>query len=103
MQNAANILTSTLFFTTVLFVTPSFAQSKMSECFGRLHQDQSGLLIGGGKGEGESICVIAKSEQSKVSATCTPEQLCRVRGRVSNCKDAGECAEISGIVSVSKH
>jgi hypothetical protein len=81
---------------------PSHAQGKLDQCRGRLHQDNTGLWIGGGQGEDESICEIGKSERGKVLAVCKPEQPCRISGRATNCKDSGECSEYTSVISVQK-
>jgi len=38
----------------------------------------------------------------KVLAVCTIEHHCWIKGRVSDCKDSGECAEFVGISAVRK-
>jgi hypothetical protein len=45
----------------------------------------------------EGICVINKSEESKVLATCRPGQYCRVNGVIDICKDSGECKEVTQV------
>jgi hypothetical protein len=98
MKLTSKIAISTLFYALLILSRASYAE--VGECQGILRQTGSELTLGGGEGEDESICLIIKSEQNKVLATCRQGHLCRVRGRVSNCKDVGECAEISNIVSV---
>jgi hypothetical protein len=78
------------------------AESWNGECVGKLHRDSSGLLIGGGAGEDEGICLIKDAEATKVLAVCAVEQHCRVRGRIRLCKDVGECEEIGKITSVRR-
>jgi hypothetical protein len=80
----------------------SHAAGRPGTCEGILHRDGEGLRIGGGAGEDEGICLIGKADQGRVLAVCAPEHHCRIRGRVSDCKDSGECAEIGGITSVRK-
>jgi hypothetical protein len=72
------------------------------ECSGVLHEDQNGLHFGGGDQEDEGICVISKSQESKVLAICSAGEFCKVRGNVRDCKDPGECVEISDISSVAR-
>jgi hypothetical protein len=69
---------------------------------GILHKDRDGLRFGGGKGEGEGICVINKSEESKVLAACSPGQFCKVKGVIEDCKDSGKCSELTHIRSVRR-
>jgi hypothetical protein len=102
MRTATSISASTALLAIILASIPSHARAGAGECQGRLHQDRTGLWIGGGRGEDESICLIGKSDRPKVLAVCIPEQPCRVRGHMANCKDSGECSEISRIVSVRK-
>jgi hypothetical protein len=72
------------------------------ECSGILHKDRNGLLFGGGRGEGEGICIINNSQESKVLATCSPGEFCRVRGVMKDCKDSGECGELTQVTSVRR-
>ena len=80
----------------------AYAEPKIDKCAGVLHRDQYGLRFGGGIGEGEGICIINKSEENKVLTVCNLEHYCRVNGLVDDCKDSGECAEITNITSVRK-
>jgi hypothetical protein len=73
-----------------------------SNCAGILHRDQYGIRIGGGSGEGEGICVIDESEENKVLRVCNLEHYCRVTGLVNDCKDSGECSEITNVTSVGR-
>ena len=84
-------------------LTKGAANNPEEECSGILHGDQYGLRLGGGIGEGEGICVIAKSERHNVLTLCSIGHFCRLRGHVSDCKDSGECVEIRDITSMSKH
>jgi hypothetical protein len=102
MKIAKGILASTVVVATVLLPMPSHAQSKIDRCHGRLHRDRTGLWIGGGQGEDESICQIGKSERARVLAVCKPEQPCRISGHAATCKGSGECSEFSRIISVRK-
>jgi hypothetical protein len=72
------------------------------ECVGILHKERDGLRFGGGKGEGEGICVINKSEESKVLAACSPGQFCKVKGVIEDCKDSGKCSELTHVISVRR-
>jgi hypothetical protein len=102
MRIANRLATLTLIVAAALAPMPSDAQRKVDRCQGRLHQDNTGLWIGGGQGEDESICEIGKSERAKVLAVCKPEQPCRISGHAMNCKDSGECSEFTSIISVQK-
>lgn len=78
------------------------SQSESPSCSGILHQSNGELHFGGSVGEDEGICVIAKSEESKVLGICTIGQFCKVSGTVSDCKDSGECGEMTDVTSVAK-
>jgi hypothetical protein len=86
----------------VLGSWPATAQPRGGECEGKLHRDSSGLLIGGGRGEDEGICLIDAADAKKVLAVCTLEHHCRISGHIGNCGDVGECGKISGITSVHR-
>ena len=85
-----------------LIVRPVFAEPIQSQCFGILHHSKGDLIIGGGRGEGEGICIINKAEIEKVLRTCRIGRRCFVKGSVDYCKDSGECVEITKIVAVRK-
>lgn len=68
-----------------------------------LRRDSSGLLLGGGRGEDEGICLIDAADAKKVLAVCTLEHHCWLNGHIGNCGDVGECGKISGITSVHRH
>jgi hypothetical protein len=76
--------------------------SDAGTCFGILHRDQAGLHFGGSQGEDEGICVVGKSDEERVLAVCTIGHYCEIKGATHECKDSGECAEISDIKSVKK-
>jgi hypothetical protein len=88
----------------ILVINPVVATRAQvqQECVGILHKDRDGLRFGGGKGEGEGICVINKSEESKVLAACSPGRYCKVIGVIEDCKDSGECSEMTHIISVRR-
>jgi len=50
----------------------------------------------------EGVCEINRSQEAKVLAMCTPGRFCRVYGIVESCKDSGECAEITRVLSVRR-
>ncbi len=77
------------------------ARNGRDQCAGILHQDGSRLWFGGGRGEGEGICVVDAAHAAKVLKVCSAGRYCRVVGTSADCKDSGECAEISDIVSVA--
>jgi hypothetical protein len=70
-------------------------------CAGILHADAHSLWFGGATGEGEGICVVGPSDVAKVLQTCAAGKYCRVVGTIGDCKDSGECAAITDIVSVT--
>ena len=79
------------------------AASRSGVCAGVLHRDSDALRIGGGKGEDEGICLVGgKADMDKVLAVCSLEHHCWIKGRVSDCKDSGECSAITGITNVRK-
>ncbi len=102
MRIANSLATLMLCLTTALISMPCYAGGKLDQCRGRLHQDNTGLWLGGGQGEGEGICEIGKSERAKILAVCKPEQPCRISGHATACKDSGECTEFTGITSIRK-
>jgi len=69
------------------------------ECKGILRQDQGGLSF---QIPPEGLCEINRSQEAKVLAMCTPGRFCRVYGIVESCKDSGECAEITRVLSVRR-
>ena len=82
--------------------TPGFpTDPQIGQCWGILHQDTEGMRFGGGRGEGEGICVINNAEENKVLAICSVGHYCKVTGIVDSCKDSGECSEITDITAVS--
>lgn len=81
---------------------PLHAEGRIGVCEGTLHRDRDGLRIGGGAGEGEGICLIGKGDRAKVLAVCIVDRHCWVKGRISDCKDSGECSQISGIIAARK-
>src|SRR3954451_10281240 len=81
---------------------PSVFAEPTRQCFGVLHHSKGDLMIGGGRGEGEGICIINKAEIGKVLRTCRIGGRCIVEGSVDYCKDSGECVEITKIVAVRK-
>ncbi len=87
-----------------LMITSQLAQAEpqSSECFGILHNDTKGMRFGGGRNEDEGICVIKKTDESKVLAVCSIGHFCRVKGLVDDCNDSGECVELTNITSVQQ-
>jgi hypothetical protein len=78
------------------------AEPISGKCFGVLHQVKGEVMFGGAKGEGEGICMINRSELSKVLTACHIGDRCIVEGVVDDCKDSGECTEITQIKSVRR-
>jgi hypothetical protein len=70
------------------------------ECKGILQQAWDGNLFFQVPPEG--LCEINPSQEGKVLATCTPGRFCRVEGLVEDCKDSGECGEITRVLSVGR-
>jgi hypothetical protein len=59
-------------------------------CGGILHRADGDLRFGGEIGEGESICVINKTEEAKVLAACSIGHRCRIKGTITPCVGSGE-------------
>jgi hypothetical protein len=72
---------------------------KAGTCEGILHRNQNGLWF---EFRPEGMCEINKSEEKKVLAVCSAGHYCKVEGQVDDCKDSGECSEITNISSVSR-
>jgi hypothetical protein len=72
------------------------------KCSGVLHQVKGDIMFGGGKGEDEGICIVNKLEVSKILATCRVGSYCLVEGLVDDCKDSGECTELTNVTSVRR-
>jgi hypothetical protein len=81
---------------------PSDAAGQIGVCEGILHRDTDGLWVGGGAGEGEGICLVSKADRARVLAVCAPDRHCWIKGQVNDCKDSGECSEISAVTAVRK-
>jgi hypothetical protein len=80
----------------------AYAAPQMDQCSGILHRGAEGLRMGGGRGEGEGICVIRKADELKVLEVCRVGRFCRVRGLIDLCRDSGECVEIHRVTSVRR-
>ena len=81
---------------------PVVAEPAPGKCSGVLRQVKGDLMFGGGKGEGEGICVINKLEVSKVLAVCHVGGRCFVEGMVDDCKELGECVELTKVKVIQK-
>jgi hypothetical protein len=68
------------------------------ECKGTLKTNHEGDLFFDVPPEG--ICIINKSDTAKVLGRCTLGQFCRVLGAVEDCKDSGECSEITNVFQI---
>jgi hypothetical protein len=75
-----------------------------SACGGILHFDpELGLRVGGGAGEGESICLVRRRDWQRVLRVCAVEQTCTVRGVIHECPDIPiECSEVKQIFSIRR-
>ena len=103
-MNRIHVLVTTGLAVALIVITPyaASAASTRGQCHGVLHLDRGSLVIGGGAGESEGICLIARSEQAKVLKGCSVGMFCRVGGDTDACKDSGECTEISHVAWVRK-
>lgn len=87
-------------------VVAAHAAPQQDKCDGKLHNspDGIGLVLGGGKGEDESICWISQKADAKwVLAICAIGEWCEVGGLINLCKEAPECVEVTHITSVATH
>src|SRR5262249_52831820 len=50
--------------------------------------------------EPEHICTFSGEVKRKILAVCAEGHYCEVEGLLDDCKDAGECSEITNVVSV---
>ena len=66
-------------------------------CSGVLSKSQGSFVIKLGR---ESICTFNADDEKKIVAICAEGHRCEAFGLVDDCKDSGECVEITGIVSV---
>ena len=75
-----------------------------SACGGILHFDRElGLRVGGGAGEGESICLVRRRDWQRVLKVCAVEKTCTVRGVIHECPDIPiECSEVNQIFSIRR-
>jgi hypothetical protein len=83
----------------VVLAAPASAAPKAGTCEGILHRNQNGLWF---EFRPEGVCEINKSEEKKVLAVCSAGHYCKVEGQVDDCKDSGECSEMTDIRSVSR-
>ena len=76
-------------------------EASRGRCAGILHHDDHAYWLGGEKGA--STCLFANSEvYTKVLKACAAGSYCVVVGKTEDCKYyAGECAEISKVISVT--
>ncbi|HEY3657972.1 MAG TPA: hypothetical protein VGL34_23600 [Steroidobacteraceae bacterium] len=91
-----------LLLATIASLSFSPAYAEMGECSGIMHVTKGDIEFGGGKGETETICVVAEADKKKVLAACKAGAFCKVNGTVAACQDSGECTEISGVVSITR-
>jgi hypothetical protein len=96
------LLFSTLLLGVIWSLSICSASAEMGECSGILHVANGSVEFGGGKGEGEDICVVADSDKKKILSVCAAGKFCRVKGSVAPCADSGECTDLSGVVSVTR-
>ena len=75
-----------------------------SACGGILHFDRElGLRVGGGAGEGESICLVRRRDWQRVLRVCPVEQTCTVKGGIHECPDIPiECSEVKQIFLIRR-
>jgi len=93
------IATFSLCLTVGLFGSSSFtlAEPRPGICSGVLSKFQDHFVLKLGR---ESICTFNSEDEKKILAICTQGHRCEAFGLVDDCKDSGECIEMTGIASV---
>lgn len=76
------------------------AEPTSGKCQGVLRQVRDEVIFGAAKGEG--VCIINKSELTKVLTICHIGDKCIVDGILDDCKDSGECTEMIQIKSIRR-
>ena len=66
-------------------------------CSGLLTKSEGEFVIAE---EPEHICIFSGEDKKKIFAVCAEGDYCEVAGILDDCKDAGECSELTNVVSV---
>ena len=66
-------------------------------CSGLLTKSQGEFVIAE---EPEHICIFSGEDKKKIFAVCAEGDYCEAAGILDDCKDAGECSELTNVVSV---
>lgn len=66
-------------------------------CSGVLTKSHDELVI---VEEPEHICIFSGEDRKKIFAICAEGHYCEVEGILDDCKDTGECSEITNVASV---
>jgi hypothetical protein len=76
----------------------ALAEPKFDTCSGELTKLESGYALDFKPDQG--ICIFSGEDERKILAICSEGHRCEVSGIVDECKDSGECAEITHVTSV---
>lgn len=78
-------------------VTRGEAAPQPGLCSGLLTKSEGEFVIAE---EPEHICIFSGEDKRKIFAICAEGHYCEVAGILDDCKDAGECSELTNVVSV---
>ena len=78
-------------------VTRGEAAPQPGLCSGLLTKSAGEFVIAE---EPEHICIFSGEDKRKIFAICAEGHYCEVAGILNGCKDAGECSELTNVVSV---
>src|SRR5262245_9614303 len=76
---------------------PVEAAPEPGVCSGVLTKSQDRLVI---VEEPEHICAFSGEAKRKILTVCAEGHYCEVEGILDDCKDSGECSEITSVISV---
>jgi hypothetical protein len=98
---ARGVMIRVLIFSVVTALTVrAYAQPVHRQCAGLLRVDRDGGLYLEVSPAG--LCKIAKSESKKVLGRCKVNGMCHLEGIADNCKNQGECSEVSQVLSAAR-
>ncbi len=76
------------------------AGPQLGTCSGTLSKSRGEYVLG--QKNSEDICILSKSDALRILKICGVGKPCVVSGLVEDCKDSGECSEISHITSIKR-
>jgi hypothetical protein len=76
------------------------AEPKADTCSGKVVKLFGEYMLGDPPNEG--ICTFRKSDTAAILKICPPGSSCEIFGLVDNCKDSGECVEVTHITAVRR-